>query len=68
MWFAYIHCLATVVFSMSPPRDYMSGTEPNEIKESGESREREREEREREERERERMRTGMERVLGSHLL
>jgi hypothetical protein len=27
MWFAYIHCWATDVFSMDPPRDYISGTE-----------------------------------------
>jgi hypothetical protein len=25
MWFAYIHCGATDVFSMDPPRDYISG-------------------------------------------
>jgi hypothetical protein len=24
MWFTYIHCWATDVFSMSPPRDYIS--------------------------------------------
>jgi hypothetical protein len=29
MWFAYIHCWATHVFSMGPPRDYISGTEQN---------------------------------------
>jgi hypothetical protein len=31
MWFAYIHCGATDVFSMAPPRDYISDTEPNQI-------------------------------------
>jgi hypothetical protein len=34
MWFAYIHCWATDVFSMDPPRNYVSGTEPNQIRES----------------------------------
>jgi hypothetical protein len=29
MWFAY--CWATDVFSMDPPRDYISGTELNQI-------------------------------------
>jgi hypothetical protein len=24
MWFAYIHCSARDVFSMAPPRDYIS--------------------------------------------
>jgi hypothetical protein len=24
VWFAYIHCWATDVFSMGPPRDYVS--------------------------------------------
>jgi hypothetical protein len=24
VWFAYIHCWATDVFSMGPPRDYIS--------------------------------------------
>jgi hypothetical protein len=32
MWFAYIHCWAKDVYSMGPPRDYVSGTEPNEIR------------------------------------
>jgi hypothetical protein len=27
MWFAYIHCWATDMFSMDPPRDYVSSTE-----------------------------------------
>jgi hypothetical protein len=31
MCFAYIHCWATDVFSMAPPRDYVSGTEQNQI-------------------------------------
>jgi hypothetical protein len=31
MWFAYIHCWATDVFSMGPPRDYISSTEWNEL-------------------------------------
>jgi hypothetical protein len=31
MWFAYIHCWATDVFSVSPPRDYISGTGPNQV-------------------------------------
>jgi hypothetical protein len=31
MWFAYIHCWATTVFSMDPPRDYISGTEQNQM-------------------------------------
>jgi hypothetical protein len=30
MWFAYFHCWATDTFSMGPPRDHISGTEPNE--------------------------------------
>jgi hypothetical protein len=25
MWFAYIHCGATDVFPMDPPKDYVSG-------------------------------------------
>jgi hypothetical protein len=29
MWFAYIHCWATNVFSMSSSRDYISSTEQN---------------------------------------
>jgi hypothetical protein len=32
MWFAYIHCWATDIFSMDPPRDYVSGTELNQIR------------------------------------
>jgi hypothetical protein len=32
MWFAYIHCGATDVFSMDPPRDHMRGTELNQIR------------------------------------
>jgi hypothetical protein len=31
MWFAYIHYGATDVFPTGPPRDYVSGTEPNEV-------------------------------------
>jgi hypothetical protein len=34
MWFAYIHCWATNMFSMDPPRDYISGTEQNQIHEN----------------------------------
>jgi hypothetical protein len=30
MWFVYIHCGATDVFSMDAPGDYISGTEPRE--------------------------------------
>jgi hypothetical protein len=32
MWLGYIHCGATDVFSVGPPRDYISGTEPNKIR------------------------------------
>jgi hypothetical protein len=32
MWFTYIHCWATDMFSMGPSQDYISGTEPNQIK------------------------------------
>jgi hypothetical protein len=32
MWFAYIHCWATDEFSMDPPRDCISDTEPNQIR------------------------------------
>jgi hypothetical protein len=32
MWFAYIHCWTTDVFSMGPSRDYISGTEPKDSK------------------------------------
>jgi hypothetical protein len=32
MLFAYIHCWETDVFSMDPPQDYISGTEPNQIR------------------------------------
>jgi hypothetical protein len=31
MWFTYIHGWATDVFSVRPPRGYVSGTEPNKI-------------------------------------
>jgi hypothetical protein len=31
MWIAYIHCWATEVSSMGPPRDYISGTEQNQV-------------------------------------
>jgi hypothetical protein len=34
MWFAYIHCWATDLFFISPFRSYVSGTEPNQIRES----------------------------------
>jgi hypothetical protein len=33
MWFAYIHCWATDVFSMDLPRHYISGTEPSQERE-----------------------------------
>jgi hypothetical protein len=33
MWFAYIHFWAMDVFSMYPPRDYISGTEPKQMRE-----------------------------------
>jgi hypothetical protein len=32
MWFAYIHCWATDVFSVGPPRVYISRREPNQIR------------------------------------
>jgi hypothetical protein len=32
MWFAYTHFWARNVFSMDPPWDYISGTEPNQIR------------------------------------
>jgi hypothetical protein len=32
MWFSYIHCWATVVFSMGPPPDCISSTGQNEIR------------------------------------
>jgi hypothetical protein len=31
MWFAYIHCCETHVFSTGPPRDYISGTEQTQM-------------------------------------
>jgi hypothetical protein len=34
MWFAYIHCYAMGVFSMDSPRDYVSNTEQNRIREN----------------------------------
>jgi hypothetical protein len=43
------------MFSMDPPRDYVSGTKPNQMRIERE-------------RERERERTRIDRVLGSHLL
>jgi hypothetical protein len=33
VWFAYIRFWATDVFSVDPPRDYKSSTEPNQIRE-----------------------------------
>jgi hypothetical protein len=32
MWFAYIHCWATDIFSMDLPRNYISSTQPNQIR------------------------------------
>jgi hypothetical protein len=32
VWFACMHCWTTDVFSMCPPRDYISGTESNQIR------------------------------------
>jgi hypothetical protein len=43
MWFAYIQCGATDVFSMDPPQDYKSGKEPNQIRTRERVTERERE-------------------------
>jgi hypothetical protein len=34
MWFAYIHCWATDVFSMDPSRDYVSSTGQTLIREN----------------------------------
>jgi hypothetical protein len=42
VWFAYIICGATDVFSAGPPRDYISDIEPDQIRIENE-RERERE-------------------------
>jgi hypothetical protein len=39
MWFTYMHCWAPDVFSRSPPRDYISVTEPNEEREREKERE-----------------------------
>jgi hypothetical protein len=50
MWFLYIHCWATDEFSFGPPRDYISSTEPNQIRMRSEGVQR-------------RKRTRMERVL-----
>jgi hypothetical protein len=36
MWFSYIHCWITDVFSTGPPRDYISGTKPNQGRGGGE--------------------------------
>jgi hypothetical protein len=39
MWFAYIHCWATDMFSMGPPQDYITGAELNQIREREQERE-----------------------------